>query len=98
MPADGNRQTAAKQALDDKMVEMRRSENVSITGIPVAPPAASPAQSLQAQQVARGAELPAATKEGMERLEEISTLYRSNLMTPQEYHRERSQIIKSLNQ
>jgi hypothetical protein len=96
VPADGNRHAAAQDALENKMADMRHTENVSITGIPVAPPTARPIQLIEAERVASGAELSTSPKTGMERLEEISTLYRSNLMTPQEYHRERAQIIKSL--
>jgi hypothetical protein len=105
VPAEDDRQGAAQEALDSKMTEMRQAENRAITGIPVQPVPASPQEKLQAEQTLHrtmkapsATTLPASTKTGLERLEELTDLYRQGEMTPEEYHRERAKIVGSLSQ
>jgi hypothetical protein len=68
----------------------------------VQPVPASPADQLRAQEALRAVQAtpapapsstPASTKTGLERLEELTQLYRANKITPQEYHTERAKIV-----
>jgi len=52
----------------------------------------------QTMKAPTAATLPPSTKTGMERLEELTQLYRQNQMTPEEYHRERAKIVSTLSQ
>jgi hypothetical protein len=105
VPPDGDRQAAAQEALDRKMTDMRRAENQAVTGIPVQPAPVRPQATLEAQQTLRqtmtapvASTVPPSSKTGLERLEELTELYRQNQMTPEEYHRERAKIVSTLSQ
>jgi hypothetical protein len=99
-----DRNAAAAAALAAKMTDLNRQENVSITGVPVQPPPVPPGDKVRAEQLMRETvaapfaivEPKPASKTGWERLNELTDLYRSNQMTPREYHAERAKLMESL--
>jgi hypothetical protein len=104
-PGEDHR-AAALAALESKMADLNRQEGVSITGVPVQPPPVPPREHLQATQVMRETvaapfgvlETPPAPKTGWDRLNELTDLYRTNQITPREYHVERAKIMEALAQ
>jgi hypothetical protein len=77
------KETVAREVLDRKMAELDGSATV-----PAAP--APPTVVPMAQP------LPPSTKQGLERLAELTELYKAGLITPAAYHLERAKIIESL--
>ncbi len=92
----------AQQALAEKMAELDRAHAAAAAAppapaAPVAPPPPAPVVAAPAPAPTPAEEPPPDAKltaVGMERLAQLNQLYREGKVTPQDYHRERAQIIR----